>query len=69
GTTATAVTDAAGHYEFTGLENGDYTVTFSNLPEGYTPAATNVGDPALDSNGLTSVVTINNANNYTADLG
>ncbi|MCE4958107.1 SdrD B-like domain-containing protein, partial [Macrococcoides caseolyticum] len=37
GTTATAVTDAAGHYEFTGLENGDYTVTFSNLPEGYTP--------------------------------
>ncbi|MCE4957797.1 SdrD B-like domain-containing protein, partial [Macrococcoides caseolyticum] len=69
GTTVTTTTDATGHYVFTGLENGDYTVTFSDLPAGYTPTATNVGDPALDSNGLTSVVTINNANNYTADLG
>ncbi|TDL94158.1 Cna B-type domain-containing protein, partial [Macrococcus brunensis] len=68
GTTATTTTDATGKYVFTDLPNGDYTVTFT-LPEGYTATATNIGDPALDSNGLTSTVTINNADNYTVDLG
>ncbi|WP_159454559.1 hypothetical protein, partial [Staphylococcus cornubiensis] len=50
-------------------ENGEYTVKFSELPEGYEPTKTQVGDAKLDSNGLESKVTINNANDYSVDLG
>ncbi|PCF52832.1 hypothetical protein CD148_01665 [Staphylococcus delphini] len=69
GSTMTTTTDKDGKYLFTGLENGTYTVTFSELPEGYTPTETQVGDAQLDSNGLESKVTINNANDYSVDLG
>ncbi|EGQ1627320.1 YSIRK-type signal peptide-containing protein, partial [Staphylococcus pseudintermedius] len=69
GSTMTTKTDKDGKYLFTGLENGEYTVTFSELPEGYEPTKTQVGDDKLDSNGLESKVTINNANNYSTDLG
>nr|WP_057510010.1 SdrD B-like domain-containing protein [Staphylococcus simulans] len=68
GSTVTTVTDANGKYEFTGLENGDYTVDFAT-PEGYEPTAVNVGDDALDSDGASTTVTINNADNYTIDSG
>ncbi len=68
GTTETAVTDANGKYVFTGLENGDYTVDFAT-PEGYEPTKINVGDDALDSDGASTTVTINNADNYTIDSG
>ncbi|EGQ2847323.1 YSIRK-type signal peptide-containing protein [Staphylococcus pseudintermedius] len=69
GSTMTTKTDKDGKYLFTGLENGEYTVTFSELPEGYEPTKTQVGDDKLDSNGLESKVTIDNANNYSVDLG
>ncbi|HEC2245382.1 TPA: carboxypeptidase regulatory-like domain-containing protein [Staphylococcus delphini] len=69
GETLETVTDKDGKYLFTGLENGEYTVKFSELPAGYTPTQTNVGDKELDSNGLESKVTIDNANNYSVDLG
>ncbi|EGQ4289645.1 YSIRK-type signal peptide-containing protein [Staphylococcus pseudintermedius] len=69
GSTMTTTTDEKGKYLFTGLENGEYTVTFSELPEGYEPTKTQVGDDKLDSNGLESKVTIDNANNYSVDLG
>ena len=68
GTTETTVTDANGKYEFTGLENGDYTVDFT-APEGYEATLVNVGDDALDSDGASTTVTINNADNYTIDSG
>ncbi|WP_141755901.1 SdrD B-like domain-containing protein, partial [Staphylococcus sp. HMSC065E08] len=61
-------TDKDGHYEFTNLPNGDYTVTFET-PEGYEPTVTNNGDDALDSDGSTVTVTINNADNPTIDSG
>ncbi|WP_232168263.1 SdrD B-like domain-containing protein, partial [Staphylococcus simulans] len=68
GTTATTVTDATGKYNFSGLENGEYTVTFTP-PAGYEASPVNVGDVALDSNGLTTTATINNADNTTIDSG
>ena len=68
GTTETATTDAQGKYNFTGLENGEYTVEFT-APEGYEATLTNVGDQALDSNGLKTTATINNADNKTIDSG
>ncbi|PTJ14297.1 hypothetical protein BU038_10630 [Staphylococcus simulans] len=68
GTTETVVTDAEGRYNFTGLENGEYTVKFT-APEGYTATKVNVGDQALDSNGLETKVVIDNADNYTIDSG
>ncbi|MDK8646028.1 SdrD B-like domain-containing protein [Staphylococcus condimenti] len=68
GTTETTTTDAEGHYEFTGLENGDYTVTFET-PEGYEPTVSNNGDDRLDSDGTTVTATINNADNPTIDSG
>ncbi|HGH0807028.1 TPA: SdrD B-like domain-containing protein, partial [Staphylococcus pseudintermedius] len=70
GSTMTTTTDEKGKYLFTGLENGEYTVKFSELPEGYMPTKTQAGgDTKLDSNGLESKVTINNANDYSVDLG
>ncbi|MDQ7116694.1 SdrD B-like domain-containing protein, partial [Staphylococcus simulans] len=68
GSTVTTVTDANGKYVFTGLENGDYTVDFT-APEGYEATLVNVGDDALDSDGASTTVTINNADNYTIDSG
>ncbi|MEB6838118.1 SdrD B-like domain-containing protein, partial [Staphylococcus simulans] len=65
GTTETTVTGADGKYEFTGLENGKYTVNFST-PAGYEATLVNQGDlTALDSNGTTTTVVINNADDYT----
>ena len=68
GTTETTTTDASGKYVFKGLENGDYTVTFTT-PDGFEPTAVHVGDDRLDSNGLTTKVTINNADNMSIDSG
>ena len=49
----TAVTDANGNYEFTGLPAGDYTVTFPTEFEGKTLVDSNVGgDDTIDSDAV-----------------
>ncbi|WP_172802261.1 SdrD B-like domain-containing protein [Agrococcus jejuensis] len=47
---ARTVTDADGRYLFTGLPMGDYTVQFTDLPEGWWYTSHLVGDPETDSN-------------------
>jgi uncharacterized protein (DUF2141 family) len=60
----TAVTDANGEYEFTGLAAGDYTVTFPTEFEGKTLVDSNVGgDDTIDSDadegtGSTGTITL-----------
>ncbi|UXS57832.1 SdrD B-like domain-containing protein [Staphylococcus delphini] len=68
GTTVTAKTDDQGNYKFTDLPNGKYTVTFET-PDGYEPTKANVGDDALDSDGKTVEVVINNKDDMTIDSG
>ena len=66
---ASTITDAAGLYNFSGLINGSYTVLFTS-PVGYTATLTNAGgNDALDSDGSSVAVTINNADNFTIDAG
>nr|WP_241427145.1 SdrD B-like domain-containing protein [Macrococcus armenti] len=67
GTTVTTTTDANGNYIFTGLEPGDYVVTFET-PAGMDPTKLNVGGDALDSDG-TSVKVHLTENDYTIDSG
>ncbi len=66
----TDTTDVDGAYEFTGLAPGDYTVTFSQ-PAGTTLSPTEAaGDTAVDSNGLTTTVTLaSGESDDTIDLG
>lgn len=48
----------------------EYEISFSNIPEGYEPTQSGVGDEAKDSNGLTSRVILKpGQNNSTYDLG
>ncbi|MEJ7509449.1 SdrD B-like domain-containing protein, partial [Staphylococcus simulans] len=61
-------TDEKGNYNFADLANGEYTVKFT-APEGYTATKVNVGDQALDSNGLETKAVIDNADNLTIDSG
>ncbi|MDK3663598.1 carboxypeptidase regulatory-like domain-containing protein, partial [Staphylococcus pseudintermedius] len=68
GTTVTAKTDENGNYKFTELPNGKYTVTFET-PEGYEPTKEKVGDYALDSDGKSVVVVIDNKDDMTIDSG
>jgi len=67
----TTPTDAAGLYKFDMLPPGTYTVTFSNIPAGYIATQSLVGnDKSLDSNGLTSTVTLTpGQHDPTIDLG
>ncbi|EYF09158.1 serine-aspartate repeat-containing protein D, partial [Staphylococcus aureus F16104] len=52
------------------LPNGDYRVEFSNLPKGYEVTPSKQGNnEELDSNGLSSVITVNGKDNLSADLG
>ncbi|WP_032605726.1 SdrD B-like domain-containing protein, partial [Staphylococcus epidermidis] len=68
-TIGTTTTDSNGKYEFTGLENGDYTIEFET-PEGYTPTKQNSGsDEGRDSNGTKTTVTVKDADNKTIDSG
>ncbi|HEI4266434.1 TPA: carboxypeptidase regulatory-like domain-containing protein, partial [Staphylococcus aureus] len=63
-------TDENGKYQFTGLSNGTYSVEFSNLPKGYEVTPSKQGNnEELDSNGLSSVITVNGKDNLSADLG
>ncbi|WP_031262846.1 SdrD B-like domain-containing protein, partial [Staphylococcus simulans] len=68
GSTETTVTDENGIYQFTGLYNGEYTVTF-DTPKGYEATKVNVGDKALDSDGQTVKVVVDNADDFTIDSG
>ncbi|TGE10670.1 SdrD B-like domain-containing protein, partial [Staphylococcus petrasii] len=62
-------TDAQGHYLFENVVNGEYTVEFET-PEGYAPTKSTAGtDTTKDSNGLSTKVVINGANNDTIDSG
>lgn len=62
-TIGTTTTDDSGRYQFTDLENGNYTVEFST-PEGYTPTKVDAGsDDTADSDGLTTIGVINGADN------
>ncbi|MGV3274749.1 SdrD B-like domain-containing protein [Staphylococcus sp. 11261D007BR] len=62
-------TDEKGYYEFTGLENGDYTVEFET-PEGYEETPVNQGgNNEKDSNESTVKVTINGKDDVTIDKG
>ena len=68
---ATAVTDASGFYQFTGLCAGDYLVTVVP-PTGYTASPVGAGsDPAKDSNGNPAKVTLaaNNSSVQNIDFG
>ena len=52
------------------LPNGDYRVEFSNLPQGYEVTPSKQGNnEELDSNGVSSVITVNGKDNLSADLG
>ncbi len=70
GSTKTTMTNADGYYEFEGLVNGEYTVTFSQIPANYEITETNVGDDdTIDSDGLSVKAKIDDENNMTIDLG
>ncbi|HCZ4403350.1 TPA: carboxypeptidase regulatory-like domain-containing protein, partial [Staphylococcus aureus] len=65
-----AVTKEDGSYLIQNLPNGDYRVEFSNLPKGYEVTPSKQGNnEELDSNGLSSVITVNGKDNLSADLG
>ncbi len=66
-----AVSDAEGHYLFTGLCAGSYTITVVT-PADYTPSPSLQGlSRALDSNGTQTTVTLGDSrtSNLTADFG
>jgi hypothetical protein len=67
---STQVTDASGHYLFSNLKPGTYTVKFT-APAGYVATTTGNGDPAADSNGLmaTSRKLKGGESDLTLDLG
>ncbi|KAC48912.1 serine-aspartate repeat-containing protein D, partial [Staphylococcus aureus VET0241R] len=65
-----AVTKEDGSYLIPNLPNGDYRVEFSNLPQGYEVTPSKQGNnEELDSNGVSSVITVNGKDNLSADLG
>uniref|UniRef100_UPI0033651C46 SdrD B-like domain-containing protein n=1 Tax=Staphylococcus coagulans TaxID=74706 RepID=UPI0033651C46 len=66
----TVTTNEKGEYSVPNLPNGEYKVEFKNIPAGYTVSPTEQGnDRSVDSNGLSSVITIKDEDNLTADLG
>ncbi|WP_414052100.1 DUF7507 domain-containing protein [Macrococcus animalis] len=68
GTKVTVVTDKYGHYIFTGLENGVYTIEFV-IPDGFKGSPTGQSTPDKDSNGNITKVVINNSNDNSVDMG
>ena len=69
GTVETTTTNSEGKYEFNDLQNGDYVINFKT-PEGYTATKAYEGNNAeVDSNGLSTVGTIKDADNWTLDSG
>ncbi|SUK67285.1 Ser-Asp rich fibrinogen/bone sialoprotein-binding protein SdrD [Staphylococcus aureus] len=68
GTLITTKTDKDGNYIFKDLPNGKYEISFET-PEGYEATTANVGDDALDSDGKTVAVEVNNADDLTIDSG
>ncbi|MGS4182758.1 SdrD B-like domain-containing protein, partial [Staphylococcus pseudintermedius] len=68
GSTVETTTDENGNYKFTELPNGKYKVVFET-PEGYEATKVNVGDTALDSDGQTVEVVIDNKDDMSIDSG
>lgn len=69
GTVETTTTNSEGKYEFNNLQNGDYVINFKT-PAGYTPTKAYEGNSfEVDSNGLSTVGTIKDADNWTLDSG
>ncbi|MCI2952640.1 SdrD B-like domain-containing protein, partial [Staphylococcus capitis] len=69
GTVETTTTNSEGKYEFNDLQNGDYVINFKT-PEGYTATKSYEGNNSeVDSNGLSTVGTIKDADNWTLDSG
>ncbi|WP_324176003.1 SdrD B-like domain-containing protein [Staphylococcus pseudintermedius] len=68
GSTVETTTDENGNYKFTELPNGKYKVVFET-PEGYEATKVNVGDTALDSDGQTVEVVIDDKDDMTIDSG
>ncbi|VTS33643.1 Serine-aspartate repeat-containing protein D precursor [Streptococcus pseudoporcinus] len=68
GSTKTTSTDSNGHYGFTDLVDGDYTVTFET-PKGDKPTVANTGDDTKDSDGQVVKVTVAGNDNPTIDSG
>ncbi|MDS3886106.1 SdrD B-like domain-containing protein, partial [Staphylococcus hominis] len=67
----TTTTDDAGKYQFTNLINGTYKVEFET-PAGFTPTDANVNNDTADesdSDGLSAIGVINDADNLTIDSG
>jgi uncharacterized repeat protein (TIGR01451 family) len=73
--TKTVVSDASGNYTFGDLPPGQYFVTFSNLPAGYSQIRPNIGNnDSIDSDaefgGITQTYTIGSGSNLNnVDLG
>jgi CshA-type fibril repeat protein len=63
-------TNASGEYHFTNIPKGDYTVGFSELPDGYVfsikdQGANEEADSDVNANGRTDMITINGVHNLT----
>ncbi len=72
-TVATTISGPNGYYNFSGLCMGNYTVEVDemDLPMGYLPVTSNVGDPADDSNGSPASVSLSadDSQDFTIDFG
>ena len=66
----TTQTNASGEYHFTNVPKGNYTIGFSELPDGYVFSIKDQGDNEeadsdVNANGRTDVITINGVHNLT----
>ena len=70
---ATTTTDKTGYYAFNNLPAGDYTVGFTNTPEGFVfttqPNGTGTGSDANPSTGKTPVITVGTTFRDDVDAG
>ena len=63
--TGSTVTDASGNFCFTGLANGPYTITPSNVNFGFAPAQSSVTVAGANMTGVTFTATFNGETLFT----